>query len=173
METTNNKMTVAETAFFDKLGAYLETPLYFYGSIQRPDYVPRSSDIDVDIFSFHEKSMVVKLSTFLNVDPTKFKRFVTRANHSPAVINGYKYMYKSPDGKISVEFSLYNEKHKELILKEHRRKMILPLYVLYPLIILKFIYYRLQMLPTNVFIMCKRFLMNFADDVYDGFVVLD
>ena len=172
METTINKMTADETLFFDRLSASLETPLYFFGSIQRPDYFPKHSDIDVDIFSFHEQSTMHKLSSFLNVDNSKFKRFVTRPNDSTVVMIGYKYMYKHPEGKFSVEFSIYNEKYKEAVLKDHRRKFVLPFYILYPLIILKFMYYKLQILPTDTFRSCKKVLMGVTDDSYHSFVML-
>ena len=172
METTINKMTADETLFFDRLIASLETQVYFFGSIQRPDYFPKHSDIDVDIFSFHEKSIVYKLSSFLNVDNSKFKRFVTRPNDSMVVMNGYKYMYKDPEGRFSVEFSVYNEKFKEAVLKDHLRKFVLPFYILYPLILLKFIYHKLNLMPTETFRSCKKVLMGVTDDSYHSFVML-
>lgn len=171
METTKNKMTPTERAFFDRIGAGLDTPLYFYGSIQRPDYFRKHSDIDVDIFSFHEQAMIHKLAAILNTDISKFKRIISRPPMTNSVIVGYKYSYK--DENLSVEFSIYNEKYKEHVLKEHRRKFKLPFYLLFPLIILKFIYYRLQILPKNIFIKCKRFLVNFIDDSEQAFVFLD
>jgi hypothetical protein len=112
------------------------------------------------------------LSSFLNVDNSKFKRFVSRPNDSTVVMIGYKYMYKDPDDKFSVEFSIYNDKYKEAVLKDHRRKLVLPFYILYPLIILKFIYYKLQILPTDTFRSCKKVLMGVTDDSYHSFVVL-
>ena len=49
METTKNQLTPYESNFFNKLKIYLDTPLYFYGSIQRDDYKSGYSDIDIDI----------------------------------------------------------------------------------------------------------------------------
>jgi predicted nucleotidyltransferase len=51
METTKNKLSQEESVFFDKLKNYIDKPIYFYGSIQRDDYFPQLSDIDIDIFS--------------------------------------------------------------------------------------------------------------------------
>ena len=87
-------MTNNETVFFDKISASLETPLYFFGSIQRLDYFSKSSDIDVDIFTFHQKSMMNKMCSLLNVDMTSFKRFVYKPEDSHIVIPGYKLFYR-------------------------------------------------------------------------------
>ena len=61
METTKNKLTPYEQSFFDNLRNYIEKPIYFYGSIQRDDYFPQMSDIDIDIFSDNEHSTVIML----------------------------------------------------------------------------------------------------------------
>ena len=51
METTRNELSKNEKKFFEELSNYLETPILFFGSIQRSDYFPGKSDIDVDIFT--------------------------------------------------------------------------------------------------------------------------
>ena len=40
--------------FFYDLKNYLDTDLYFYGSVNRPDYVHDKSDIDIGIFTDNE-----------------------------------------------------------------------------------------------------------------------
>ena len=67
METTKNKMPEYNNIFFEKLKNYLDTKLYFFGSVQRPDYFQKGSDIDVAIFTDNIKSTVTKLQSFLNV----------------------------------------------------------------------------------------------------------
>jgi predicted nucleotidyltransferase len=67
METTKNKMNPFAEKFFKKLSDYLDTKIYFYGSIQRNDYFPNSSDIDADIFTDNESSIINKLQNFLGV----------------------------------------------------------------------------------------------------------
>jgi len=74
METTKNKLPDDINAFFSKLSKYLDTKLLFYGSVQRSDYFPGSSDIDVDIFTDNVDSTITKLQHFLNVKKSKFKR---------------------------------------------------------------------------------------------------
>ena len=65
METTKNKLSSYESDFFNKLSNYLDTKLYFYGSIQRDDYKPGHSDIDVDIFTDNIHSALIKIQNLL------------------------------------------------------------------------------------------------------------
>ena len=65
MENTKNKLPENVNVFFNKLSDYLDTKLLFYGSVQRGDYFPGSSDIDVDIFTDNVNSTVTKMQHFL------------------------------------------------------------------------------------------------------------
>ena len=76
METTKNKLSPYASMFYNRLKNYLETSLYFYGSIQRNDYVPDKSDIDVDLFTENINSTITKMQHFLDVDKSKFKKFI-------------------------------------------------------------------------------------------------
>ena len=76
METTKNEMDTYSKNFFLKLGNYLDTQIYYFGSIQRNDYFPGKSDIDVDLFTDNSSSIIVKLQNFLGVEKYKFKKFV-------------------------------------------------------------------------------------------------
>jgi predicted nucleotidyltransferase len=175
METTRNKLTHQEQIFFNKLSNYLETKLYFFGSIQRGDYLPNSSDIDVDIFTDNENSTITKLMNFLNVERNKFKRCVWKLNNfNDKLAHGYKLMYKSKENNFSVEFSIYNEKYKHKILYEHNDKTDIPLYATVSLIILKFLFYTVHIIPSNWYVKCKKFVLSkmlFKKD--DHFVVID
>ena len=62
--------------FFTKLQNYLDTELYFYGSVNRPDYVHGKSDIDVAIFTDNEKSIMVKIQHFLHLKSNSFDKVV-------------------------------------------------------------------------------------------------
>jgi hypothetical protein len=172
METTNNKLSEDVTMFFIELSKYINTPLFFYGSVQRSDYFPGSSDIDIDIFTDNQHSLITKLLHFLQIDKRKFKRFVWRIHNN--VVIGYKVMYKNPDKNIAVEFSIYNEKDKKSILDEHRSKFVLPFYVSILLIILKFIHYKLCLLNKNTFKNIKRIMLSTLMNLpYDDFYILE
>jgi predicted nucleotidyltransferase len=175
METTRNPLSPFAMNFFTDLKNYLECPLYFFGSIQRGDYLPNSSDIDVDIFTENENSTITKLMNFLNVERNKFKRCVWKLNNfNNELAYGYKIMYKSKENNFSVEFSIYNEKYKHKILYEHNDKKDIPLYATVLLIILKFLYYTLHIIPSNWYVKSKKFVLSrmlFKKD--DHFVVID
>ena len=81
METTKNELSPFEKVFFQKLSEYLGEPIYFYGSIQRDDYFPQLSDIDIDIFSYNEKDTVFKLQNYLNLERSDIKQFVYKIDN--------------------------------------------------------------------------------------------
>jgi preprotein translocase subunit SecE len=76
MTKTKNKIPDSTNNFLNNLSEYLQTQLYFYGSVQRYDYFPGNSDIDIDIFTDNEKSTINKLSNFLQINKTEFKKII-------------------------------------------------------------------------------------------------
>lgn len=175
METTRNKLTPYEKTFLNNLSEYLDTKLYFFGSIQRPDYLPGSSDIDVDIFTNNENSTIVKLMNFLNLERSSFKKFVWKLNNfNDKLAHGYKVMYKNTERNFAVEFSIYNEKYKREVLYEHNDKKDIPFYISILLIIIKFLFYTLHIIPGDWYTQSKRFILSkmlLKKD--DHFVVID
>ena len=97
METTNNKMPEYNDIFFEKLKQYLDTKIYFFGSVQRDDYFQKGSDIDVAIFTDNIKSTVTKLKNLLNFSADDFKTFVWRLNYDSSLVKGYKTIYREDD----------------------------------------------------------------------------
>ena len=174
METTKNKLSENAKQFFQDLTSYLETPLYFYGSIQRNDYFPGDSDIDVDIFTSNESSVITKMQHFLHVKRADFKKFVWRLNTNNKMIYGYKIMYKSPEKGFNTEFSIYNEKIKYDILKEHNSKTVIPFYIIWLLVILKLLYYNLHFIDKKTFRYLKKKLLTIGIGLPDDdFIVID
>jgi predicted nucleotidyltransferase len=159
METTKNQLSSFEKVFFEQLRNYVDKPIYFYGSIQRNDYFPKLSDIDIDIFTDNEMSTLNALQNYLNLNKNKFNKIMYKMDKTNKVIRGYKCKYVDEIHNLSVEISLYNEKDKEEILTTHQNKIILPFYVTTLLIILKFLYYNLQIVPTEFFKKCKEMLL--------------
>ena len=131
METTKNKLTPYEEDFFYKLGNELDTQIYYYGSIQRSDYFPKSSDIDVDIFTTNESSTIAKLQNILGVEKYNFRRFVYKLNNTNIVVHGKKVQYENTENGFRTEISIYSEKDKEFVLRDHNYKTVLPFYILY------------------------------------------
>jgi predicted nucleotidyltransferase len=174
METTQNKMPLYNNLFFTRLKNYLDTKIYFFGSIQRFDYFPKKSDIDVAIFTDNIHSTISKLQVFLNVKHYSFKKFVWRLNYNNVLINGYKIMYKEPDNNFITEISIYNDKFKEFILIEHNSKSKLPFYATICLVVIKYLFYTLNIISADWYIYLKKYILStLIFKKIDDFVVVD
>jgi len=156
METTKNKLPEVMQDFFRRLSDYLNTKLYFYGSVQRSDYFPGSSDIDVDIFTDNADSTIAKLQHFLTVQRKSFKKIIYNIDNK--VVHGYKIMYKQLP--TPVEFSIYNEKNKSSVLHEHRKKMQVPFYISFGLFIIKKLYYNIHIISLDTYSQWKLALLT-------------
>ena len=174
METIKNKIPDNTIEFFEELSEYLDKKLLFFGSVQRDDYFPGESDIDVDIFTDNENQTITKLQHFLHVKRSDFKKFVWRLNHNNTIAYGNKIFYKNKDEGIFVEFSIYNERYKKGILKEHTMKTVLPFYASWLLIILKCLFYNLKILDKKTFTYWKKKILSVGIGLPDDqFVVLE
>lgn len=174
METTKNKFTPYEEYFFNNVRHYLDTPLYFYGSIQRYDYKSQQSDIDVDIFTNNEKDTMLKLQNLLDIERSDFKRVVYKIDKMNVVVHGYKTKYTDEKNKLSVEFAIFNDKYKNAVLYEHQSKFNLPYYLSMILIVFKFFHYDLGILPLIYYRKIKKFFINSCYDNNESeFVSMD
>ena len=171
METNMNKikhkLNDNQREFVHNLSQYINTPLIFYGSILRNDYVPNKSDIDVAIFTDNENSTIHKLSDFFNIEKTDFKKIIYKIKSKVAY--GYKYMYDNQD--IKIEISIYNNKFKKIISDDYVICENLPYYISWMLIILKCLYYHLGFISIDMYRKYKGLLMNSLKDTQ--FILLD
>jgi predicted nucleotidyltransferase len=174
METTKNELSSYEQNFFHNLKNYIDKTIYFYGSIQRDDYFPQLSDIDIDIFSDNINSTLNLLQNFLNCNKNEFKKSLYKMNKTNIIIPGYKSKYINEANKLTVEISIYDDKYKEQILNEHKSKFNLPLYITIVLIFLKVLHYNLGILPIYYYSRYKKFLTNTCyDNNKSEFVIID
>jgi hypothetical protein len=173
METTKNKLPQNVKDFFYHLSDYLDTKFLYFGSVQRSDYVPGKSDVDVDVFTENEYSLMNKMQHYLHVPKSDFKKVAWILNGVP--IYGYKLNYENDKKGIKSEFSIYNERFKKIVLEDHNKKQILPIYITILLYILKFFYYQFPVLDKKTFTVYKRFILNtlFGEDSNTKFLVLD
>ena len=69
-KNSNNNLSEKAHTFFYELQDYLDndfnTEMYFYGSVQRFDYFPGQSDIDIGILTDNEYSVMNKMQHFLS-----------------------------------------------------------------------------------------------------------
>jgi len=174
METTKNEMPSYAKVFFYKLSKYLDNKFYFYGSIQRNDYFPNSSDIDADLFTDNEQSTILKLQNFLGVKKYQFRRFVYKLHKTNKLVRGHKIKYKDEGNNFITEISIYNEKNKDDVLIEHNSKSSFPFYISFFLIILKTFYYKLGIISDETYNYYKKILMNYMIEGEDvEFVGID
>jgi hypothetical protein len=173
METTKNELPKNTKLFFYQLSDYLDTKLLYYGSVQRSDYVSGKSDIDVDIFTDNEYSLMAKMQHYLHVSKKDFKKVVWIINDTSTY--GYKLKYENEGKGINTEFSIYNEKFKDIILSQHNNKHDLPIYTSILLRILKFLYYQFPLLDKPTYTYFKRVFLNgmLGEDIDPKFLVLD
>lgn len=140
---------------FRRIENGLDTKLYFYGSVTRADYIQNKSDIDVAIFSDNEYSDMNKLQHILIVNRKQFDKIVWKLNG--VMIYGYKIKLKN----INCEISIYNNDFKDILLDEYtkpnKNKSIIIFCLIY---ILKILYYQINILPKNIYVELKRYIMN-------------
>jgi hypothetical protein len=160
METTKNKLPENVKIFFNDLSKYLDTKLLFYGSVQRQDYFPGSSDIDVDVFTDNIGSTISRMQHFLHVKKSSFKKIIWRLSHNGEMVYGRKIMYKNPDLDISVEFSIYDNKNKKGVLEQHLKKTVIPFYATILLFIIKKLYYDLHILSLSSYKYLKMKILS-------------
>jgi predicted nucleotidyltransferase len=173
METTKNKLPENVKKFFYELSDYLDTKFYYFGSVQRSDYIPGKSDIDIDVFPENEYSLMNKLQHYLHVAKSDFRKVAWIINDIP--IYGYKLKYVNERENINAEFSIYNDQFKDIIVNEHNRKNEVPIYVTIMLYIIKFLYYQIPLLDKKTFAYLKRVILNgtVGEEIDAKFLVLE
>jgi predicted nucleotidyltransferase len=141
--------------FFKRIENDLDRELWFYGSVTRSDYVPERSDIDVAIFSDNEYSDMSKLQNILHVKRSDFDKIVWKLNGE--IIYGYKIKVEN----INSEIHIYNNDFKTTLIDEFTKPLKNQSIIIFFLIwLLKLLYYRLNILPPDLYAKFKRFIMN-------------
>lgn len=156
----NNRLDDKQKLFFNRLKTYIGEPIYFYGSILRPDYTPKKSDIDTCVYTDNVQSTCMKLQSFFKVD-CNFKQIVWRFSHNGNLIYGTKMEYDSKNSG-PIEISIYNSKDKDSVMKYHRDKIVLPIYVSIMMYILKMLYYHTFFIPKQLYKYMKNKLLTSA-----------
>jgi hypothetical protein len=157
MEYTKNKIPNEIQEFIDKLKHYIDTKIYYYGSIQRDDYFMGKSDIDFSVFTDNTEAMIHKISHYLHINKKKFHKIVWSSKNK--LIEGYKVVYDD-NPKCRLEITVYDEKYKEYVLAEHIIPFNMPFYVCFLLIFLKLLYYNLQIIPKSFYTHYKNLILN-------------
>jgi len=170
METTYNKLNTNTKELLDKLKSYLETSFYYYGSIQRIDFLENYSDVDIDIFTHNTDSTLNKLAHFFNLDKRDIKPVIYRTNVSDKIVKGFKVKYEYLKKNIQIELSIYNEKDKDIILTEHNNNSNIPFITCCMLLILKIAYYYLGIINIKYYIYLKKNIIHLFDKIRPDFI---
>lgn len=160
---SNNRLTENQRQFLDDMSIYINKPLHLYGSIHRADYIPGKSDIDIDVFTDNENSTIHLLCNFLNLKKYEVKKTVLKLNS--LLVYGHKVQYEDTVKNINAEISIFNEKYKNVVMKEHNNARYLPFYLTIPLMIIKCLFYNLNLIHKNTYKRCKQYLMNNNDEM--------
>jgi predicted nucleotidyltransferase len=154
MEDIKDRLGEYKYNFFNNLQNYLETELYFYGSIKRFDYIGNSSDIDIIVITDNVKSMLSKIQTYLNISNDKTQKiFQQHSIYDKEVITGYKIKYN--ENNIEFDFLVYDDKYRKVVLQNIYDINNLPLYMITILYILKILYYKLHLISRRIYIDLK------------------
>ena len=162
METTKHKLSPYAQTFFNNLSNYINIKLLYYGSIQRPDYIPGYSDIDVLIFTENEHTTITQMQHFLKERKSKFKKFVNKINGK--LVYGYKIMYKDIEHNFNAEFAIYNEKFRTEVTAEHCLKSKLNITSTILIILLKILHYYLNIIGFENYRYFKHYLLSFGSN---------
>jgi predicted nucleotidyltransferase len=143
--------------FFYKLQEYLDTEIYFYGSVNRPDYVHGKSDIDIAIFTDNEKSIMTKIQHFIHVSEKSFDKLIWKFYGK--MIYGYKI--KCEDHiNLKCEIAIYNNEYKTQLLDDMVKYNSIPIHIAFLLFILKTLHYTFPIISLKTYSDYKRFLFN-------------
>ena len=162
MEDIKDRLGEYKYNFFNSLQNYLETELYFYGSIKRFDYISNSSDIDIIVITDNVKSMLSKIQTYLNVSKDKTQKiFQQYSVYDKEVITGYKIKYN--ENNIEFDLLVYDDKYRKVVLQNIYDINNLPLYMITILYILKILYYKLHLISRRIYnnLKCHLFACYF------------
>lgn len=171
MNNIPSRIPINLQKYFMNLKNYLETELYFYGSVIRSDYVQNKSDIDLCIFTDNENSIIHKLKSYLHADKSDVKKILKRYDREDEIIYGYKMKFMLDE--IRCELHIYNENFKNLLLNEMEAPLKSPFYINLFLYILKFFYYTIPLLPKETYSSIKNYYIeNFIKESKVKYIVV-
>lgn len=153
MESTRHPLPPELARFLVDMKNYIELPLYFYGSIQRSDFFPGESDIDIAVFSENVPSTLAQLLHFLKLAKRRAKQFVTRFANTTHVAYGYKIVYTVTlsGNSYPIEIAVYSKNDETAVRSDQNKKASMSAPMMWLLIILKYLYYKLQIIPSTTF----------------------
>ena len=155
MNTIPSKLPRDVQDLFKRIENYLDTELYFYGSVTRSDYIHNKSDIDVAVFTDNEYSDINKLQHILGLHQNSIRKIVWKLNGK--MIYGYKINITH----IKCELSIFNNDFKEVIVNDYTKPNKRQSFMVHTMWwISKIFYYQIPLIPKQIYVDLKKFIMN-------------
>jgi len=161
MKQYKNRLDDYKYDFFVDLQNYLNENLYFYGSINRLDYFKNNSDIDIAVITENTNSVLFKIQHYLNVEKTNIKKIYQQLNKKNTIVRGYKIVYKDRENNFTFDLVIYDEKYKQMILENIYKHNTMPIVFSILLYILKFLFYKLYVLPKSFYMSIKNMIFYY------------
>jgi|TARA_B110000093_G_scaffold183426_1_gene234803 hypothetical protein len=160
MEYTNNKLTYSQRSFMNNLSRHIDSPIFFYGSVQRSDFIQGISDIDICIFTENMKTMIMKVCNYLRVEQSSFKQIIWKQKRDNKILYGYKMMYEMNENCGPIEIVLYSKKDQDYIVEDAIAKSSLPWYASLSLYVLKQLNHYTFLLPGTNYRSIKAMILS-------------
>lgn len=157
MEEIKDRLGEYKYKYFLNLQKYLDTELYFYGSIKRSDYFNNASDIDVTVITDNINSTLSKLQNYLNVKRSDIKKIYQKFyERSTSIVIGYKIKYQDKERNFSYDILIYDEKYRKSVIENLNDINNLPTYMITILIFIKILYYVLGIMSKDMYLYLKN-----------------
>lgn len=157
MEDIKDRLGDYRYNYFANLQKYLDTELYFYGSIKRSDYFQNASDIDVTIITDNVNSILSKLQNYLNIKKSEIKKIYQKFyEKSKAIVVGYKIKYEDKERNFSYDILIYDEKYRYIVMENLNSINNLPTYMIVILVFVKLLYYTLGIISKDMYLYLKN-----------------
>jgi len=161
MEDIKDRLGDYRYNYFSNLQKYLDTELYFYGSIKRYDYFQKGSDIDITLITDNVHSTLSKLQNYLNIKKTEIKKIYQKFYiRSKSIVVGYKIKYEDKERNFSFDILIYDEKYRKSVLENLNDINNLPGYMIVILIIIKILYYSLGIISKDIYLYLKNAIFH-------------
>lgn len=161
MEDIKDKLGDYKYNYFKNLQTYLDTNLYFYGSIKRYDYFQNASDVDITVISDNINSTLTKLQNYLDIKRTDIKKIYQKFYiRSKTIVVGYKIKYEDKKHNFSFDILIYDEKYRKTVLENLNDINNLPEYMIVILIIIKMLYYSLGIISKDIYVYLKNSIFH-------------
>ena len=161
MEDIKDRLGDYRYNYFSNLQKYLDTELYFYGSIKRSDYFQKGSDIDITVITDNVHSTLSKLQNYLNIKKTEIKKIYQKFYiRSKSIVVGYKIKYEDKERNFLFDILIYDEKYRKSVIENLNDINNLPGYMIVILITIKMLYYSLGIISKDIYLYLKNAIFH-------------